>query len=180
MRVVVIGATGHIGGYLVPRLVGAGHDVVTLSRHARPYYREHASWTQVTNVTVDRDAEDAAGTFGPRVADFGADAVVDLICFEPDSARRLVEALRPKRTYLVHCGTIWIHGPSTVVPTTEDAPRRPFGQYGKAKAAIEEILLEESRRGGLPVALLHPGHIVGPGWVPVNPAGNLELSVFER
>ena len=108
MRVVVIGATGHIGGYLVPRLVDAGHDVVTLSRHARPYYREHASWTQVTNVTVDRDAEDAAGTFGPRVADFGADAVVDLICFEPDSARQLVEALRPKRTYLVHCGTIWI------------------------------------------------------------------------
>ena len=30
------------------------------------------------------------------------------------------------------------------------------------------------------MALLHPGHIVGPGWVPVNPAGNLELSVFER
>ena len=180
MRVVVIGATGHIGGYLVPRLVSAGHDVVTLSRHARPYYREHASWTQVTNVTVDRDAEEAAGTFGPRVADFEADAVVDLICFEPDSARQLVEALRPKRTYLVHCGTIWIHGPSTVVPTTEDAPRRPFGQYGKAKAAIEELLLEESRSGGLPVALLHPGHIVGPGWVPVNPAGNLELSVFER
>ena len=59
MRVVVIGATGHIGGYLVPRLVGAGHDVVTLSRHARPYYREHASWTQVTNVTVDRGAEDS-------------------------------------------------------------------------------------------------------------------------
>jgi nucleoside-diphosphate-sugar epimerase len=180
MRVVVIGATGHIGGYLVPRLVAAGHDVVALSRRARPYYREHASWTQVTNVRVDRNADDAAGTFGRRVADLEADAVVDLICFEPDSARQLVEALRPKGTYLVHCGTIWIHGPSTVVPTTEDAPRRPFGQYGKAKAAIEELLLEESRRGGLPVALLHPGHIVGPGWVPVNPAGNIELSVFER
>ena len=27
--------------------------------------------------------------------------------------------------------------------------------------------------------MLHPGHIVGPGWVPVNPAGNVELSVFE-
>jgi nucleoside-diphosphate-sugar epimerase len=180
MRVVVIGATGHIGGYLVPRLVGAGHDVVTLSRHARPYYREHASWAQVTNVTVDRDAEDAAGTFGPLVADLEADAVVDLICFEPSSARQLVEALRPNRTYLVHCGTIWIYGPSALVPTTEDAPRRPFGHYGKAKAAIEQLLLEESRGGGLPVALLHPGHIVGPGWVPVNPAGNLELSVFER
>ena len=179
MRVVVIGATGHIGGYLVPRLVSAGHDVVTLSRRGRPHYREHASWAQVTSVIVDRDAEDAAGTFGRRVADLEADAVVDLICFEPDSAVQLVEALRPAGTYLVHCGTIWVHGPSTVVPTTEDAPRRPFGHYGEAKAAIEELLLAESRGGGLPVALLHPGHIVGPGWVPVNPAGNVELSVFE-
>ena len=176
----VIGATGHIGGYLVPRLVRAGHDVVSLSRHRRPYYREHASWAQVTSVSVDRDAEDAAGTFGQRVADLKADAVVDLICFEPDSALQLVEALRPKGTYLVHCGTIWVHGPSTVVPTTEDAPRRPFGHYGEAKAAIEELLLQECRGGGLPVALLHPGHIVGPGWVPVNPAGNVELSVFQR
>ena len=31
-RVVVIGATGHIGTYLVPRLVMAGHDVVAVSR----------------------------------------------------------------------------------------------------------------------------------------------------
>ena len=24
-----------------------------------------------------------------------------------------------------------------------------------------------------------PGHIVGPGWTPINPAGNLNLGVFE-
>ncbi len=180
MRVVIIGATGHIGGYLVPRLVEGGHEVVALSRHGIPRYREHSSWAQVTSETLDRESEEAAGTFGLRVAEFAADAVVDLICFEPNSARQLVEALRPHGTYLVHCGTIWVHGPSTVVPTTEDAPRRPFGHYGEAKAAIEELLLEESRSGRVPVSLLHPGHIVGPGWVPVNPAGNLEMSVFER
>lgn len=180
MRVAVIGATGHIGGYLVPRLVQAGHDVVALSRHGHPSYREDPSWAQVSSVTVDRHAEDGADIFGRRVADLGADAVVDLICFQPTSALQLVEALRRRGTYLLHCGTIWVHGSSAVVPTTEDAPRRPFGDYGKAKAAIEELLLEESRRGRLPVAILHPGHIVGPGWVPVNPAGNLDVSVFER
>jgi uncharacterized protein YbjT (DUF2867 family) len=36
-RVVVIGATGHIGTYLVPRLVRAGHDVIALSRGTRDY-----------------------------------------------------------------------------------------------------------------------------------------------
>ena len=31
-RVVVIGATGHIGTYLVPRLVDRGHEVIAVSR----------------------------------------------------------------------------------------------------------------------------------------------------
>ena len=38
-RVVVIGATGHVGTYLVPRLVRAGHEVVALSRGEREPYR---------------------------------------------------------------------------------------------------------------------------------------------
>jgi nucleoside-diphosphate-sugar epimerase len=180
MRVVIVGATGHIGGYLVPRLVEEGHDVVALSRNGRPRYRDDASWARVTNVTVAREAEEAAATFGRHVASFEPDAVVDLICFETGSALQLIEALRSRRTYLLHCGSIWVHGPSTVVPTTEEALRRPFGHYGEAKAAIEELLLEQSRRCQVPASVLHPGHIVGPGWVPVNPAGNLELSVFER
>lgn len=37
-RVVVIGADGRIGTYLVPRLVEAGHHVVAASRgNAKPY-----------------------------------------------------------------------------------------------------------------------------------------------
>ena len=35
MRVVVIGGSGHIGTFLVPRLVRAGHDVLTISRGQR-------------------------------------------------------------------------------------------------------------------------------------------------
>jgi len=180
MRVVIIGGTGHIGGYLVPRLVGAGHEVVVMSRYGKPRYRQDASWNAVRKETVERESEEAAGTFGDRVAKLEADAVIDLICFEVGSAAQLLEAIRDRGTYLIHCGSIWVHGPSSVVPTAEDAPRRPFGHYGEAKAAIEELLLEESKAGGVPSAILHPGHIVGPGWVPLNPAGNFELSVYER
>jgi nucleoside-diphosphate-sugar epimerase len=61
---------------------------------------------------------------------------------------------------------------------TEDAPRRPFGAYGEGKAATEDLLLAESRRGGVPTTVLHPGHIVGPGWPPIGPAGNLDVAVF--
>ena len=32
MRVVIIGGTGHVGTFLVPRLVMAGHEVICISR----------------------------------------------------------------------------------------------------------------------------------------------------
>src|SRR5689334_15402507 len=100
-RIVVIGATGHIGTYLVPRLVRGGHEVIALSRGSREAYQPDAAWDSVTRVTADREAEDAAGTFGKRVADLGADAVIDLICFTADSARQLADALRPARPLLL-------------------------------------------------------------------------------
>jgi nucleoside-diphosphate-sugar epimerase len=64
------------------------------------------------------------------------------------------------------------------VPTTEDAPRHPFGDYGCRKAAIETYLLNEARSGAFPATVLHPGHLVGPGWHPINPAGNFNTQVF--
>ncbi|MGW0483401.1 NAD-dependent epimerase/dehydratase family protein [Nonomuraea sp. NPDC003214] len=176
MRTVVIGASGHIGTYLIPRLVEAGHDVVAVSRGRRGPYTPHGAWRKVTTVVADREAEEAAGTFGARIAGLGGDAVIDLICFEESSARQLAEALAGRVRHFLHCGTIWVHGPSEQVPTTEDRPRRPFGDYGIKKAAVESYLLHES---GLPVTVLHPGHITGPGWVPVTPAGNVDPAAFQ-
>ncbi|GAA0956720.1 NAD-dependent epimerase/dehydratase family protein [Frigoribacterium faeni] len=180
MKVVVIGSTGHVGGFLVPRLVEAGHEVVAVSRGASEPYRPHAAWSQVTRLLLDRDAGDADGTFAPAIAALEADVVVDLICFTPDSARLMVDALRGSGTVLVHCGTIWVHGPSAEVPVTEEARRTPSGEYGTQKAEIERMLLAESRRpGGVRSVVLHPGHITGPGWPMINAVGNLDLSVWE-
>jgi nucleoside-diphosphate-sugar epimerase len=180
VHVVVIGATGHVGSYLVPRLVRAGHRVTALSRGTREPYHPDPAWERVERVVADRDAEDAAGTFGTRVADLAPDAVVDLVCFTPDSARRVVEALRPTGAFLAHCGTIWVHGPAAASPLREDDPREPFGEYGTRKAAIEELLLAETRSGGLRTTVLHPGHISGPGWPVITPLGNLDPRVWER
>jgi nucleoside-diphosphate-sugar epimerase len=181
MRVVVIGATGHVGGYLVPRLVEAGHEVVALSRGLRAPYREDPAWERVTRVAVDRDAEDAAGTFGERIADLRADAVIDMVCFSAGSARKLLAGLRGSRTFLAMCGSIWAHGALTAVPVLEHEDLRPWGEYGIGKLAIEDLLREESERpDGIAATTLHPGHISGPGWDVINPAGNLDPQVWRR
>src|SRR5919202_1080926 len=125
-RVAIIGGTGHVGTYLVPRLVHSGHEVLSISRGESRPYRDHLAWEAVEQVRLDREAREAAGDFGERVRALRPDVVIDMICFELESARQLVEA----------------------------------------------------RRRGFPATVLHPGHIVGPGWVPVNPAGNFDPEVF--
>jgi len=180
MKVVILGGSGHVGTYLVPRLVMAGHEVVNVSRGQRAPYQPHAAWSEVQMVTVDRTSEETAGVFGQRVRDLRPDVVIDMICFTLDSARQLVDAVRGQVQHLLHCGTIWVHGPSVEVPTTETQPRKPFGEYGIQKAEIEAYLLDEARRTGFPATVLHPGHIVGPGWRPVNPAGHFNPDVFTR
>jgi nucleoside-diphosphate-sugar epimerase len=177
-RVVVIGATGHVGTYLVPRLVDGGHEVIAVSRGTRGPYTASPQWDAVTTVTADRDAEDAQGTFGDRIAALRPAAVVDLICFTRASAEQLVAALRPARPLLVHCGTIWVHGPALRVPVTEDEPRTAYGAYGTGKAEIEALLHAETSAGGVPSVVLHPGHISGPGWPVITPAGNLDPATW--
>jgi len=179
MRVVVIGGTGHIGTWLVPMLVEAGHEVVSVSRGLRSPYQAHAAWRDVRQVQSDRTAEEGAGGFGDRIRNLKPDAVADITCYTLESARQLASALG-SGTLLAHCGTIWVHGYSTVVPATEDLPRRPFGDYGCRKAAIEAYLIGEAAAGRLRATVLHPGHIVGPGWAPLNPAGNFNVDVFGR
>ncbi len=180
MRIVIIGGSGHVGTYLTPYLAESGHEVVNISRGGRQPYQPHPAWTRVEQITADREREEETGSFGQLILDQKPDAVIDMICFTPRSARMLVEALRGKVQHFLHCGTIWVHGHSTSTPTTEDQTRRPFGTYGIQKAEIESLLLREARLHGFPATVLHPGHIVGPGWIPLNPAGNFNPDVFSR
>ncbi|MFI6078558.1 NAD-dependent epimerase/dehydratase family protein [Actinoplanes sp. NPDC051343] len=175
-RVVVTGATGHIGTYLVPRLVRAGYEVVAMSRGERQPYHDRPEWRSVRRVTLDREADDA----GERIAAERPDVVIDLISFTPESTQRLLDAVQKTRPLLVHCGTIWVHGRAGRVPLTEDEPRTAYGDYGTGKVAIEELLHLQTRTGGVPSVVLHPGHITGPGWRPINPQGNLDADVWRR
>jgi nucleoside-diphosphate-sugar epimerase len=180
MRIVLIGGTGHVGTYLVPRLVACGYEVIVVSRAQRTPYQPDAAWQRVQMVEIDRAAAEADGRFGTQIRALAPDAVIDMICFRLNSARQLVEALRGRVQHFLHCGTIWVHGPSVEVPTTEAQPRTPFGEYGIQKAAIEDYLLATARQTGFPATILHPGHIVGPGWAPLNPAGHFTPGVFTQ
>lgn len=179
-RVVIIGGSGHVGTYLVPRLVEAGYEVVNVSRGQRAPYHPHEAWKSVQTVVADREAEEQAGSFGSRIRSLKADIVIDMISFTLASTRQLVDALAGEVQHFLHCGTVWVYGHNTAVPATEDQPLNPVGSYGTQKAEIETYLLAKARLSGFPATVFRPGHIVGPGWVPLNPAGHFNAEVFSR
>lgn len=180
MKIVIIGGTGHVGTYLVPRLVMAGHEVVSVSRQTRQPYMDHYAWKSVRKITIDRNKTEKTNDFGNQISRLLPDAVIDMICFKPESVKTLAEVLNGRIEHFLLCGSIWVHGHSEIVPTDECQMRKPFGDYGIKKAEIESWLLSYSHKTGFPATILHPGHIVGPGWVPLNPAGNFNKDVFKK
>jgi nucleoside-diphosphate-sugar epimerase len=152
-------------------LIADDHEMVR--QGLRRVLGTRRDWNVCGEAANGREAVELARQLKP-------DVVVDMICFTLESARQITEALTGQVQHFLHCGTIWIYGSSVQVPATEQQPRRPFGEYGIQKAAIEVYLLDQARRHGFPVTLLHPGHIVGTGWAPVNPAGNFNPKVFEK
>ena len=178
MKILIIGGTGHVGTYMVPGLIEAGFDVTSFSRAKRKPYQEHKAWDTVHQVAINREIEEKSDSFAERILELEPDVVIDMICFTLDSAKKLYEPLKGKIKQFLLCGTIWVHGYSEEVPTTEDQPKKPFGEYGIQKAAITEYLLSQSENEATAVTVLHPGHITGPGWCPINPLGNLNTEVF--
>src|ERR1044071_863041 len=63
-HVVVLGGTGHIGGYLVPRLVAAGHEVTVLTRGKATPARQGGAWARGR---PERAGADAGGRATPSV-----------------------------------------------------------------------------------------------------------------
>ena len=60
----------------------------------------------------------------------------------------------------------------------EDDSSPPFGEYGIQKATIAALLAAETEAGGLITTVLQPGHISGPGWMPIGPLGNLDPQIW--
>ena len=180
MKIVIIGGTGHVGTFLVPRLVSAGHELTVVSRKQREPYLIHSAWQSVRRISIDRSEAEKQNNFGKQILDLDPDIVIDMICFKSESVESLVPELYGKIQHFLLCGTIWIHGHSEQVPTDETQPRKPFGDYGIKKAEIESWLLSYSHLTGFPATIIHPGHIVGPGWVPLNPAGNFNPDVYKK
>ncbi len=176
MKVLVIGASGHTGSYLISELLKDGHEVVAVMRGNRTPY----GWTQETFDKISVIQTDRA-TFieEERVKEVGADVICDLIAYDLDSVKTITSQIENDAFY-IQIGSVWTYENKVYVPVDENHPKNAEGRYGKQKGLIEDYLVGQVKAGKLRACVVHPGHISGKEWQPVNPQGNLDITVFEK
>lgn len=176
MKVLVIGASGHTGSYLVKQLTEKNYEVVAVMRGNRtPYIQDKEVWDKVKIVHMDR-TELIESNF---LDEINADVICDTIAFDLESVKKLVSKIR-NNAYYIQIGSIWAYEDKLYLPVDEEHPKTAEQTYGREKGAIEKYLLDLSKKGLLRASVVHPGHISGKEWQPINPQGNLDAKVYDK
>lgn len=178
MKVIVIGASGHIGTYLIPMLVNAGYDTVAITRKMTPPYEDAPAWHTVKREQMDREND---VDFIQNLKSMEPDIIVDLVNFNIKETRKIVEGFKnTKLSHYLYCSSCWAHGMAETIPfDPDDLRKEPLDDYGKDKFASEMYLKEQYRQNGFPSTVIMPGQISGPGWAIINPWGNTSIKVFQ-
>ena len=170
-RVLITGAGGFTGLALARSLVGRGYSVRGLVRSTGA---AELSAAGVEVLEGDIREEDVV-----HEAVAGMDLVYHLAAVfrragVPDSEYRsvhvdatclLLEASAAAGVgRVVHCSTVGVHGDvARDHPATEDAPLHPGDIYQETKLEGEMMARATARRVGIPLTVVRPGPIYGPG-----------------
>lgn len=190
MRVVVTGATGHLGRAVVEAL--AGHDVVAVSRSG-------ADVGRARGLACDLAEETAVGTLARAL---GADvALIHLAAWHPpataattpEDRRGLLEtnvlgtmrALDAARggnvACVVYASTFEVYGPPRTSPVDEAHRTYPTTDYGATKLAGEHHLAAFAyEEGGVRTVALRMPAIYGPGETTPRALPNFLTEVLHR
>lgn len=183
-KAIVIGGYGHIGSYLVPRLSENGYEVTVISRGNKKPYNSHLPvWDSVKSIQCDRMKMTAEGKFGTMIAEMKPDLVFDAVSYNQAMLEELcnpimADAKLAAKTKLIQIGSIWVYGYKIESPVEESHVHNAICDYGKGKTEAELYLKDLSDAGKLNTTVLHPGHISGEGWYPINPQANFNEQVY--
>jgi nucleoside-diphosphate-sugar epimerase len=170
VKLLVTGGTGFLGSTLVPLLREAGHHVRVLVRSDAPFPGAESVKGDVRDPESIRRALDGVE---------GLYHLAGLVSRDPADARRMYElhvegtrhlleaAARAKLKRIVlasSSGTIGVSRFRRVATEDDDYPIETVGKwpYYLSKIYEEKIAIELSRRG-LPVVILNPSLLLGPG-----------------
>lgn len=172
MKILMLGATGFLGGIVTARLAGEGHQVVCLVRNARKRKAlpniEYVQATLDDTQAIAENAKDADyllhfawdTTPGTSKGQPTIEAINNLL-----PTFRLLEQLHS----LSSCQLVFVSSGGTVYDETsastvsEASALSPKSYYGAGKLAVEMFLRAYSAQTDHPVVIVRPANVYGPG-----------------
>ncbi len=179
MRHILIGGDGFVGHQLAWDLSRAGHDVIVAdikqTHNAGSQYQD--LYKDVGFVPLDITDRDALTRLDIHRDDMVYNLSAKMLSpIMPRHKRRdffwpvnyhgvanLLERLdKAQCPRLVHFTTDMVYGHTKTVPTGEDHPTVPLGEYGHSKLETEKLCAEYQARG-FDITVFRPRLIIGPG-----------------
>lgn len=172
MKLLVTGATGFVGSQLVKQMASEGHQI-------RALVRKTSRLDQIKDLDVEFCYGDMNNAESLQRAVDNVDAVIhtaglvreadkheDFVRVNVDGTQNLLEACRNQhlKRFVYTSSLSVITGFRDHYGTKEDAPYLLTGEnYADTKIEAEKLVLEYHQKYHLPIVVLRPGFIYGPG-----------------
>lgn len=158
MNVVIIGGTGLISTGIARQLVEAGHETTVFTRGET----DGALPSSVDSIRGDRHDTDRVAT---AVETADADCLIDMVCFDAETASDAVDAVTGTVDQYILCSTVDVyHRPPASNPVREGADRFPnVSEYGRGKARAEDVVRRADAAGSFDATIIRPWATYGEG-----------------
>jgi nucleoside-diphosphate-sugar epimerase len=177
MKVLVTGAGGFIGSYLLPRLLAAGHQVrgLALDEADAGRIRRAGDVDVVTGDVRDVEALRAAAKgveavfhLAARVSDWGTWPQFEAVTVRGTQNMLQAAAEAGVGRFLLFSSTAVYPRLARGAPPLDESspyagPDNPWGFYGRSKIICEQEAMRYQREGRLGVSIIRPVSIYGPG-----------------
>jgi nucleoside-diphosphate-sugar epimerase len=172
VTILVTGATGFLGSALVAELLKQKRPVRILARDEKKAYQQFGDTVtvipgEITNARQVQRAVDGATCIYHLAGRLYHPSTPPQLYrdIHVEGTRILLAACRGQSQLqrIVHCSTTGVFGITGNTPASEDAPIAPTNPYEATKRESELLALKAYQEQGLPVRVVRPGLVYGPG-----------------
>lgn len=172
MTILVTGATGFLGSALVMKLLQEKQSVRVLARDERKAREQFGDAVnivagEITDMQRVQQAVKDVTIIYHLVGRLYHPSVPTRLYREThvEGTRTLLDACvgQSQIQRVVHCSTTGVLGVTGPTPADEDAPFAPTNPYEITKLESEILALKAYKERGLPVSVVRPGLVYGPG-----------------
>jgi UDP-glucose 4-epimerase len=170
MTALIIGSEGFIGKQLVSKFLSAGYQ--TYGADLLEVSTQEYQYRKVSRLSPELDELFASTQFDVCINASGSANVSyslshPLLDFESNclDTIRILDAIRrlQRSCKYVHISSAAVYGNPVTLPVAESAVVSPLSPYGWHKAISEQICLEYSRNFQVPLVVVRPFSVYGPG-----------------